>query len=661
MGLDPTQVSVPAPSTYPNSRTYPFATTFDASRLTPDQAPVKSVRNFFRTAVAKNPNNSCVGWRESNESDYSWVTYKQLSDHVTSLQAAFANLNIQKGQRIGLYARNCPQWTTIQYAAISQGIVFVPIYDTLGPNIVEYVSNHADLQAIFVSPDNYPKLAQVRSTGKIPTVTNVIVIGCKGFNNDPQTDNVVKEADDEHVMSISSLIASVEGKQPEEPELELDDMLVIMYTSGTTGNPKGVVHTHRSFVSSVISALAYFKHWGEQFTPEDCHISYLPLSHIFEQQAQALIICCGGRIGFYQGNIKLLLSDLTALKPTVFTGVPRVYARFQENILANVEKASAVKKFVFRAALGLQLAANRHFTRVGPLDAIVFGKIRQQILPKGRLGISGSAPLSGQTNDFLKVCLNMPICQGYGLTETVGGVICSVPNKSNSGSCGGPLPGVYVKLRDLPDMGYTTQDKPFPRGEVCLKGDFLFTEYYRNEKATAEAFDEEGYFRTGDVGQWIADGSLEIIDRAKNLFKLSQGEYVSPENLEQEYAKAKFISQIFVYGNSLHSNLLAVIVPDVEQSKNWGNTNHSLSDINSIIAAPEYKKELLEQLEKIRAESNFKKYEAIKECIFEINVNELGQGFTVDNDLMTPSFKLKRPQLKNKYGEALDALYSKIE
>lgn len=569
-----------------------------------------------------------------------------------------------KGDRVGMYARNCPQWTLVQYAAHSQGFVVVPIYDTLGPNIVEYVCNHAQVKAVFVSAANFSKLASVKNAGKCPTVKDVVLIGTKDVATDAEISACLGP---ENVTDMVSFLdkGKKHAKENEHApaEVTLDDLMVIMYTSGTTGDPKGVQLPNRAVLSSVSSAYRFFEKWDQKFTAEDIFLSYLPLSHIFEQQAEALVIGVGGRIGFYSGDIKLLLNDMETLQPTVFAGVPRVFARFQQRIQENVDNASFIQKTLFGWAYNRQVRAEENpgvVARSGIWDALVFKKVRAKLLPQCRLVITGSAPMSSQTNDFLKVCLQCPVVQGYGLTETVGGMVCSIPGKSKSGTCGGPLPGVQVKLRDLPDMGYLTTDKPCPRGEICVKGDIVFTGYYNNEEATKKAFDEEGFFLTGDVGQWREDGALQIIDRAKNLFKLSHGEYVSPEALEQEYGKAKLVGQIFVYGNSLHSNLLAVVVPDVPQSKSWGE-NHGLTTIESIAAAPGFKKDLLGQLEEMRVKSHFKKYEAIKDVIIEVNnLNDLGQGFTVDNDLMTPSFKMKRPQLKTKYSVALDALYETL-
>lgn len=646
-----------------NIRICPWAKDFDYTVLDETKSPLTSVRDLFKRSKEAHPDNQCFGWRPSTTSPFKWWNYDYAGTCIDCCRQALSKFGLEKGDRIGIYGKNCPQWAVMQYAALSGGFVCVPIYDTLGPDIVEYVCNHADVKMVFVTASNFPKLQSVRSEGKIPSVERVVVITEGDIVEDSEVEEIAKA---EGVQSMIEFFnvgreAAMNHEFPE-PDLSLDDILVIMYTSGTTGNPKGVVLTHGCFVASVTSAILFFKKWGTAYEPGDSLLSYLPLSHIFEQQTEALLISIGGKIGYYSGDIKLLMSDMDELKPTLFVGVPRVFARFQQRIEDNVESAMFLKRKLFRAAYDRQVRAEEHPGTVSRLrlwDALVFNAVRSKILPRCKLVITGSAPMSAQTNDYLKVCLNCPVVQGYGLTETVGGMNCSIPGSSKSGTCGGPLPGVQVKLSDLPEMGYSQSDKPYPRGEVCIKGEIVFKGYFKNEGATADAFDEDGFFKTGDVGQWLEDGSLQIIDRAKNLFKLSQGEYVSPEMLEQEYSKAKLILQIFVYGNSLRDHLVAVIVPDKEPSLAWG-ADHGLNDLESIVGSEDYKKAVLQQLDELRAKFQFKKYEGIKDAIFEVTgLNELGQGFHVDNNLLTPSFKMKRPQLKAKYGERLDALYEK--
>lgn len=621
--------------------------------------PVTCAGDYFKRSVANHSKSPCLGWRQSETAPYSWINYEQCGQAVDACRASIVAAGLQKGDSVGIYSRNCPQWTIVQYAALCGGFVPVPIYDTLGPNIVDFVCNHAEVKLLFVSSDNAGKVKQVKDNGKIPTVMKTIVIGYMDIKADSKVDACVEQ----DPSSITSMFEFCEqGKELEQTgtsEVSLDDTFVIMYTSGTTGDPKGVVLTHRNFISSISSAVLFFETFGIHFKPGDSMLSYLPLAHIFEQQVQAIHIASGSSVGFYSGDVKLLLSDMESLKPTKFIGVPRVYARFQQRIEEVMESASFVKQTLFKWAYKRQLSAvqNPGVVERSPLwDKLVFSKIGQKLLPNAHFILTGSAPMSAQTNDFLSVCLVTPVTQGYGLTETVGGMCCGPPGKSVSGNVGGLLPGAHVKLIDVPEMGYLATDDP-PRGEILVKGEFVFKEYHKNEEATQKAFDEDGFFRTGDVGEWSPDGSLKIIDRAKNIFKLSQGEYVSPDPLEQEFAKCKLVGQIYVYGNPERNNLVACVVPDVPASTEWGKLN-GVAELEEIIKSDKFKQDVLKQLAEMRERAGMKKYETICNVLFDISeLNDLGQGFHVDNNLMTPSFKLRRPQLKQKYGERLDALY----
>lgn len=241
-------------------------------------------------------------------------------------------------------------------------------------------------------------------------------------------------------------------------------------------------------------------------------------------------------------------------------------------------------------------------------------------------------------------------------------ITIAAPGSSPSGHCGSPLPGVTLRLIDVPDMGYLVSDEPYPRGELCVSGGQITDGYFSNEEATAAAYTEDCYFRTGDVGLMRPDGTLQIIDRAKNLFKLAYAEYVSPEAIEGELAKTSLVGQIYVYGNSLEACLVAVVVPDPVTVKAWGDRHApEVTEFAVICALPAFKVALLDQMVEQAKVSKLKKYEYIKDVLIETEINDMGQGFTVDNELMTPSFKLKRPQLVKKYKVELEALYAAMK
>lgn len=637
--------------------------------LPPDEQPfpgetIRTTYDFIARYAKTQPTARCLGWRpisaDGVAGDYVFHSYAKVQETAVLLGGALVASGLVKGDRVGVYGKNCPNWSMAQLACSSQGLVLVPLYDSLGPGAVEYVINHAEVKVVFSSAANLPTFLAARP--KCPTVTQVVVFESGDIPAAAATTQMPSVVAGE-VMTMEALLATGAADTEASPS-GWEDLFVIMYTSGTTGDPKGVTLQNRAFVSSVASASRFFKHFGIELSSSDSLLSFLPLAHIFAQQGEALVFCAGGSVAYYQGDVKLLLADLEVAKPTVFAGVPRVFARFQQRIMETVETSGWLKRKLFDIAYSSVLTSVQKGTpRSGLWDTLIFNKVRAKLLPNCRLVITGSAPMSAQTNDFLNVCLQCPVLQGYGLTETVGGMSCTAPNFP-AGTCGGPMPGAEVKLVDVPDMDYLASDVPCPRGEICVRGPFVTRSYYRNDKATAAAIDADGFFSTGDIGRWNEDGTLQIIDRKKNLFKLAQGEYVSPEALEQEYAKCKLVSQIWVYGSSFEATLLAVVVPDPAPAKAWAAKNapsKASAGLAAIAAEPGFKAAVLMELKAMTASAKFKRYEEIRDLLFETDVNDLGQGFTVDNDLLTPTFKYKRPQLSKKYKATLDALYATIK
>jgi long-chain acyl-CoA synthetase len=427
------------------------------------------------------------------------------------------------------------------------------------------VCRHSEVKAVFVSSERLKVFAE--SWAEVESVGRVVVFSQYGIDESDDAEDEelgwssttpaeeaiadVGLAGDARVATLAAMLAAAPtGEEAEAglPEADIERDFVCLYTSGTTGDPKGVVITNRALVTHVASNLRWLDHHNLVLTRDDCMFSFLPLAHIFAIQTETNIFCVGGRIAYYRGDLRLMLDDLMACRPTVFAGVPRVFARFQQKIRGAVADMSPLKRALFAYAFGSQsynVRAGRQRTALW--DALVFNKIRAGLLPEVRIIVSGSAPLSAETGEFLSVCLKVPIMQGYGSSETLGGVTCEPHTRCGDvSSCGPPLPGIEVKLVDIPAMDYLTSDKPFPRGEVCVRGPCLMSGYYKNGEETAKVFDDEGFFHTGDVGCRLADGSLTIIDRVKSLFKLAQGEYVSPESIENELCKAGLAGQMCV-------------------------------------------------------------------------------------------------------------------
>jgi long-chain acyl-CoA synthetase len=273
---------------------------------------------------------------------------------------------------------------------------------------------------------------------------------------------------------------------------------------------------------------------------------------------------------------------------------------------------------------------------------------------------SGAAPLPAHIMDFLKVAFCCDVFQGYGMTENAAaGVVTPVGYLDGAGKVGEPVPSCEIKLEDVPEMNYVHTDKPYPRGEVCIRGHNVFSGYHNLPDKTKEALDADGWLHTGDIGQILPDGALQIIDRKKNIFKLAQGEYVAAEELEGHFKRSKYVGQIWVYGNSFNVTLIAVIVPNPETILPWCRENGIEGDFAEAVMTPQVNALFMDEIKRIGKEAKLAGFKVPKDVIIESEINELQQGFSTENDCLTPTFKLRRPQLLKRYQEQIDAIYEK--
>ncbi|KAI9189246.1 medium-chain fatty acid-CoA ligase faa2 [Blastocladiella emersonii ATCC 22665] len=365
----------------------------------------------------------------------------------------------------------------------------------------------------------------------------------------------------------------------------------------------------------------------------------------------------GARIGFYQGDTLKLLDDVCVLRPTCFISVPRLFNRIYDKVLAGVKQKGGVAEYLFNTAYAQKKAALKRNTVTHYLwDKLVFANVRAKLGGRVRFLFTGSAPISPDVMDFLKICFSCDVLEGYGQTETAAGISITFAGDYSSGHIGVPMACGEVKLLDVPSMNYTSKDEPCPRGEILIRGNQVFQGYYKEPKKTAETLTADGWCRTGDVGMWDEMGRLVIIDRVKNIFKLAQGEYIAPEKIENVYQKHELVAQAFVYGDSLQASLVGVVVPDEHAFMRWVPTcgvevaeDASFADL---CANPEVAKKLLAVIVAFGKASGLFGFEQLREIRLDT------EQFTVENNLLTPTFKLKRQDAAKKYRAEIDAMYA---
>ncbi|CAL5354022.1 unnamed protein product [Camellia sinensis] len=414
------------------------------------------------------------------------------------------------------------------------------------------------------------------------------------------------------------LLLAQEGddKQYDPPVKKKSDICTIMYTSGTTGDPKGVLISNNSIVTLIAGVRCLLGSVHELLTEKDCFINI------------------GGSIGFWRGDVKLLTEDIGELKPTIFCALfsvlfPEYWIEFMQWFATEDLIWGSLKKYYVQLCILI---------------------VKHGLGGNVRLILSGAAPLATHVEAFLRVVACCHVLQGYGLTESCVGTFVSLPNELGMlGTVGPPVPNVDVCLESIPEMGYDALSST-PRGEICIRGDTLFSGYYKREDLTKEVL-IDGWLHTGDVGEWQPNGSMKIIDRKKNIFKLSQGEYVAVENLENVYGSVTGIDSIWVYGNSFESFLVAVVNPNKQVLERWAEENGVPGNFNSLCENPKAKQNVLVELTRIGKEKKLNGFEFIKAVHLD------PEPFDMERDLLTPTFKKKRPQLLKYYQNIVDNMY----
>jgi len=442
-----------------------------------------------------------------------------------------------------------------------------------------------------------------------------------------------------------------------------DDVLTINYTSGTTGDPKGAVLTHANCVAALASARS-----SGQTSYKDTTISYLPLAHIYGRMADQTALAEGAALGFFHGNMLELVDDLKILKPTCIVSVPRLYNRFSNGIQAQTVEAPGIRGALSRRVIDTKKASmklppgkahNQHLI----YDRIWTPKVLAAVgLDRCHSMVSGSAQLDPVVQTFLRAAFGNFFTQGYGLTESYAVASFQMRGDFTTGNIGPPVPSVEICLESVPDLEYLVTDRPRPRGELLLRGPAIFREYYKNEAETTKALEPDGWFHTGDIAEIDEMGRIKIIDRKKNVLKLSQGEYISPERIENVYmGSSGLVAMAYVHGDPSQSTLVGIFGVDPPAFAQFASKvlkkTISPDDLEAIRVATKdlrVRKAFLKHLDAIGKSHKFNGYERVRNAFLDI------EPFTIENELLTPTLKLKRPQTARKYRAELDRLYAEI-
>uniref|UniRef100_A0A8C2G3A6 Long-chain-fatty-acid--CoA ligase n=1 Tax=Cyprinus carpio TaxID=7962 RepID=A0A8C2G3A6_CYPCA len=584
-------------------------------------------------------NGPCLGSRKPKQ-PYEWLSYSEVIERAENLGSAFLHKGHSKDgdPYIGIFSRNRPEWTISELACYTYSLISVPLYDTLGTEAISYILDKTCISTVVCDVPEKVKLLLDCVSGRQHSVKTLILI--ENFDTD-----LVSRAQQCGIDIISLRDAEVNKPQiPPQP----DDLAIICFTSGTTGNPKGAMLTH----SNIVSNVSAFIYPTCPIGPQDTHISYLPLAHMFERVVQGVILMHGARIGYFQGDIRILMDDLSTLKPTVFPVVPRLLNRMFDKIYGQVNSPlkRRILEFAFRRKENEMKSGIMR--RDSVWDKIIFKKVQASVGGHVRMMITGAAPISAPVLTFLRAALGCHFYEGYGQTECTAGSTATIPGDWTAGHVGAPLPCNDIKLVDVAEMNYYAAKG---EGEVCVRGPNVFKGYLKDPEKTKEALDEDGWVHTGDIGRWLPNGTLKIVDRKKHIFKLAQGEYIAPEKIENIYIRSEAVAQAFVHGDSLQACLVAIIVPDPDFLPGWAKKRGIEGSYEELCKNKEVKKAILEDIVKLGKESGLKSFEQVKDIALHTEM------FSIQNGLLTPTLKAKRADLRDCFRKLIDELYSNIK
>lgn len=595
----------------------------------------ETLAELFYKAAEKHNRADALNYKKNGQ----WVAISsnEIVSRAENIALGLYSLGMRKGDRAAILAANSPEWTLSDAGCQFGGFLDVPIYTTLAANSVEYIINDAGAKVFFLeNKKTFERLKEILPN--CPTLEKLVFFDSTGVES-------------ENAISLEELEKSGEKLKSENPDLikelseaiEPNDVATLIYTSGTTGEPKGVMLSHTNIVSNSIDAGADFS-----FSEKDKPLSVLPLSHIFERSGMYLYILNGMAV-HYAESIEKVADNLREVAPTIFVGVPRIFEKVYEKAKLRAAQESPIKEAIFdwAIAVGKEYALHKEkreeisyllAIKHSIADSLVFSKLRDFFGGNLRACITGGAALSDDIY-LIFTGAGISIMQGYGLTETSPVISTNTTLNSRLGTVGKTIRNVQIR---------TAED-----GEIEVSGPNVMLGYYNKPEATKEVFTEDGWFKTGDIGKINEDGFLRITDRKKELFKTSGGKYIAPSPIEQMIKSSRFVSQVVLVGNE-RKFPAALIVPNFEQLETFARTENLELKTSKDFCESSRILDLFEK-EVEKACENLSRYEKVKKIAL------IEEELTVEGGELTPTLKVKRRIVNEKYSQIIEQIYIDAE
>ncbi len=563
--------------------------------------------------------------------EHKWrdITYRELGDRIRWLTHGLMHRGLKAGDRIAILSNNLPEWAISDFAVFGLRGVVVPIYPTLPPNQIAYILNDAGVKAIFVEDVlQYDKINSIRD--QVPDLK--MIFSYESISGIPDFNRLTEEGKDHREKNPDAFEKSMDKIDPEET-------CSLVYTSGTTGEPKGVMLCHRGFVTDIVNSEEVLK-----LRSDDIFLSFLPLSHLYERLAGHWCPIYRGATIHYARGLDTVIEDVAISRPTIMVSVPRLYEKIANTLQEKAEQSSAIARNIFYWSIGTGLEYHEQrrkgevsgwlIRRYKLAEKLVFNKVKAKLGGRFRYPIAGGAPLSVETLKIFEA-IGLPIIEGYGMTETHLIITLTPPGQVEYGSCGKPIKDVEIKIAD--------------DGEVLVRGPVLMKGYYNKPDLTKETIDEEGWLHTGDIGYLNEERFLFLTDRKKNIIVTSGGKNVAPAPIEHKLKTSKYIEDVCLVGN--HRKFVsALIIPAYEIIKEWA-TGQGIDIENNGEMIKHDKVHELIQKEIDRLQKSFARYEKVKKFVL------LQEPFSLERGELTPSLKIKRSVVEKRYKDVIDLIY----
>ena len=601
------------------------------------------------------------------EKKYTYFTYND----VLSMCEKFAkNLHEKKTELItedsykdkkfnlvGIFAKNCTEWVVADMGCQMDSVTTATLYATLGHDAFNYICEQTKIKTILVSPDLVQLLCELKQKFNLENLKNAILFDLTtNCDSKKELNKLTQAGFKAFSFKVDFLKENNKVKNTDLILSQPETIMTICYTSGTTGDPKGVMLSQKNMISVLETVI---KDSSVPLDENGTHISFLPLAHIFERMVISGFMGAAAKVGFISGSVRTtLMEDMSILGPTLLFTVPRVLQTVRTKIFDGFNALTGWKRKLAYTAYYTKIENYKKYGIITHLiyDKLIFKKIRAMFGNKLKTVLCASAPMPKELADDFKVFLSIPIIEGLGMTELSGSAFCTNYRDLTNFTAGGVTSGVKMIIKSVPDLGYTIDDMidgvNCPAGEICLKGPLIFNGYYKNDSENAKAFDEDGYFHTGDVGRIYPNlgNGLKIVDRIKEIFKLSQGEYIIPAKLESIYSKSNLIQQIMIFGNSSLNNIIAIICPDKFHCAR--ELEISEDELVKDEENQKLKNLIINDLNRLATEANLNGLEKVKYVLLTF------EGFTIDNKCMTPTMKIVRKKVEIRYKNRLQKLYN---